>query len=192
MRVQLYRVDWSTPSGELTAVEPRDDEVLAHAPALAVAYNHPRNAPLMGHTTELTEADVVAHYRELAAQRGARNFLLFRDGALAGDADLRGIDGRGLAEFAFMIADPAAQGRGLGTRFAAMIHAFGFHTLDLRRIWASVLPANTASRRVFEKLGYRARPDLPEAHDFVEEGDLALALDRGDLAADPGIRIAPR
>jgi RimJ/RimL family protein N-acetyltransferase len=193
----LWRVDWSTPLGELSAIEPRASEVLAHAPALAVAYNDPRNAPLMGHTCAMSEAEVVEHYAELA-RRGARNFMLFRDGALAGDGDLRGLDARGLAEFAFMVSDPGAQGRGLGTRFALMIHAFGFATLDLVRVWASVLPVNTASRRVFEKLGYRERHDAPdEAADFVEDGDLGLAIDRGEFlaahaAAMADIRIALR
>src|SRR5690606_22540420 len=112
----------------------------------------PANAMLMGHTQPITPREVVDGYREAIAG-GMRAFLLVRDGALAGDADLRNLRGS-TAEFAFMIASPSAQGKGLGTRFATMIHAFGFLHLELARIYASVVPDNVASRRVFEKLGY--------------------------------------
>lgn len=52
---------------------------------MADAYNHPRNAPLLGHTEAMADANVVDHYAEMAAA-GARQFLLFVDDALAGDA----------------------------------------------------------------------------------------------------------
>ncbi len=134
--------------GDLRVIEPSADEVRAHAPALAAGYNDPRNAALLGHTAALTADDVVDHYAELAA-RGGVGFLLFCDGALAGDADLRGIAGDA-GEFAFLIAAPAQQGRGLGTRFATMIHAAAFATLGLARVYAAVLPHNAGSRRVFD------------------------------------------
>jgi RimJ/RimL family protein N-acetyltransferase len=170
------RIDWTTSSGQLLAIEPSPDEVLRHAGVLAAAYNDPRNAPLLGHTEPMTPADVVAHYANLAAE-GARNFLFLRDGALAGDGDLRNVRG-GAAEFAFLIAAVAAQGQGLGTRFAIMLHAFGFTELALDRIYASVVPANVASRRVFEKLGYH-RDDSPAARAFADEpGDVVMAVDR--------------
>ena len=44
-------------------IEPSTDEVARHAPALAVAYNDPRNAPLLGHTAALLRArEVLEHY----------------------------------------------------------------------------------------------------------------------------------
>ena len=162
------RIEW----GDLIAFEPTLDDVTRHLPALAVAYNHPLNAPLLGHTCELSPADIIEHYERLLGGDG-RPFLLTRDGALAGDADLRGI-ADGAAEFAFLIADPDAQGRGLGTRFALMIHAFAFETLGLARVYASVVPENVASRRVFEKLGYTV--DTSET--YGDEGDVILSLGR--------------
>ena len=41
-----------------------------------------------------------------------------------------------------------------------MLHAFGYDVLGLERIYISVIPANAASRRLFEKLGYQ-RDDSP-------------------------------
>jgi len=177
-----YALTWN----ELTALEPTPDELAAHAAALSRGYNDPRNAELMGHTAEISPAEVIESYAESIAS-GMRAFLLFEHGALAGDADLRGIretaaDRQAIrsrtAEFAFMIAAPTAQGKGLGTRFALMIHAFGFGQLELHRIYASVVPHNTASRRVFEKLGYVV-DDSAAAREYADEpADIVLALDR--------------
>jgi RimJ/RimL family protein N-acetyltransferase len=171
-----YRIEWSTPAGDLVALEPRGEEVTAHAGELAAAYNDPRNAPLLGHSEPIDADEVVEHYESMR-EDGARPFLLYRDGALAGDGDLRKL-GSGAAEFAFLVASPSAQGKGLGTRFALMIHAFAFRSLGLRRVYASIVPENIASRRVFEKLGY-ALDDSPEAAPYADEpGDLVMVIDR--------------
>ena len=170
------RIEWTTEVGELTAFEPSVAEVTAYAVELAVGYNEPTNASLMGHTEALEVEEIVEHYADMA-EAGARQFLLFRDGGIAGDADLRGIR-NGTAEFAFMIGARAVQGKGLGTRFALMINAFGFTQLGLHRIYASLVPHNTASRRVFEKLGYTV-DDSPEAREYADEpNDLTMAIDR--------------
>ena len=197
----LCQITWVTPAGRLVAIEPRPDEIAHHAGALAAAYNDPRNAPLLGHTEDVDEDDVIAHYAEVA-RAGGHNFLVFLErseagrgapdgsagaaggsaphgvnGALVADADLRKV-GRGAAEFAFMVASPAAQGKGLGTRVATMVHAFGFRRLGLERIYASIIPGNAASRRVFDKLGYQV-DDSPAARAYADEpGDLTMAIDR--------------
>jgi RimJ/RimL family protein N-acetyltransferase len=189
-----YHLEWSIPAGALVVLEPNLEEIEPLAARLAAAYNDPQNAPLLGHTAELSPADVLDHYRALA-EAGARPFLLFRGGALAGDGDLRGLAG-GAAEFAFLIADPAAQGQGLGTAFAIMIHALAFGPLALERIYASVIPANTASRRVFEKLGY-AVDGGEAARAYGDDGDVVLSIDRAAFARAHGgaaaeVRIRPR
>src|SRR3954468_24293271 len=184
-----------TPAGPLLAIEPRPDEVVRHAAALAAAYNDPRNAPLLGHTEDVDEDDVIAHYADVAGP-GGHNFLVLAADELAADADLRKVGG-GAAEFAFMVASPAAQGKGLGTRVALMIHAYGFHRLGLERIYASIIPGNTASRRVFEKLGYQVDAS-PAARAYADEpGDITMGLDRAAFErshaqAMAGIAIAVR
>jgi RimJ/RimL family protein N-acetyltransferase len=188
--VQQFAIEW----GDLLAVEPYLDEVLAHAPALVAAYNDPRNAPLLGHTALMIEPDVIEHYEQLYKQ-AAHPFLLFRNGALAGDGDIRGVAG-GIAEFAFLIASPDAQGQGLGTRFATMVHTFAFARLALARMYAAVVPNNVASRRVFEKLGYR-EDHSDTARSFADPNDVTLSIDREtfeqrNAAAVAEIRIAAR
>lgn len=187
----MFRIDWQTEG--LAALEPSLDEVRAHAAELAVGYNEPRNATLMGHTAALSADEVVDHYADMADE-GAHQFLLFANGALAGDADLRGIED-GACEFAFMIAAPAAQGKGLGTKFATMIYAFAFEQLGLHVVYASVVPENVASRRVFEKLGCTV-DESEAARGFADEpGDIVMSIDRNEFARrnPPGkFRILPR
>ena len=96
-----------------------------------------------------------------------------------------------------MIGGRASQGRGLGTRFALMLHAFGYDVLGLERIYISVIPANAASRRLFEKLGYQP-DDSPEARALIdEETDLTMSLarsafDRARVADQAAIRTFER
>jgi RimJ/RimL family protein N-acetyltransferase len=176
--VQLprHRIAWPTPSGLLLAVEPHREEVAQHARVLAAAYNDPHNASLLGHTEPITERDVIVHYESLRAA-GGHGFLVLRDGALVGDADLRGIAG-GDAEFAFLVAAVAEQGKGLGTRLATMVHAFAFARRGIERIYASIIPRNTASRRVFEKLGYAVDAG-PAARAYADDpGDVTMVIER--------------
>lgn len=185
-----YEVAWETPAGRLVLREPTPAEVASHAAQLAAAYNHPVSAALLGHEAPLTEADVVDHYAAIAAQ-GGHGLLLFREEstgcALAGDGDLRGCTAAGAAEIAILIADPDARGRGLGTRLALMAHALAFGPLGLARVYASVLPANLASRRVFDKLGCAA-VDREEVG-FGEVGDLVVGIDAATFAARWGALV---
>jgi RimJ/RimL family protein N-acetyltransferase len=171
-----FRIEWTTDVGELLAIEPKLAEVEAHAAELAAGYNEPENARLMGHVEPFSENEVLEHYESMLDE-GARLFLLYLDGKLVGDSDLRGMRD-GAAEFAFMIAARNQQGKGLGTQFALMVHAYAFATLGLDRVYASIAPNNRASRRVFEKLGYRL-DDSAEARGFADEaGDVTMVIDR--------------
>ena len=157
--------------------EPSPEDVERYADVLACAYNDPKNAALLGHVDEMTRDDVIEHYAALADD--GRPFLLFDGGALAGDGDLRGINPKvGAAELSFLIGSPAAQGKGLGTRFALLLTTFGFRVLGLSTIFASVVPQNVASLRVFEKLGFWL-DDSVLGRSFAEEpSDRVLAIDR--------------
>ena len=184
----LWAVEWKQGEETLTAIEPTTEELDRAAPELAAFYNDSHNRAMMAHESDAyTAADVIAYYQQLRAEEG-RPFLLFLDGALLGDADFRNLEGR-VGEFAIMIGGRATQGRGLGTRFGLMLHAFGYDVLGLERIYISVIPANTASRRLFEKLGYQI-DDSPEAREYIdEESDLTMSLASTTFA---GARAAER
>jgi RimJ/RimL family protein N-acetyltransferase len=53
------------------------------------------------------------------------------------------------------VLDPAVQGRGLGTEFAAALRDIALDGLGVRRLEASCFAENHASRRVMEKIGLR-------------------------------------
>ena len=183
-----YRIDWTSDAGQLSALEPTPEEVAQYAADLSRGYNDPRNANLMGHADTIDPDEVIELYADAAAE-GTRSFLLFHAGAFAGDGDLRGLR-NGTAEFAFMIGAPSAQGKGLGTRFATMIHAFGFQTVGLHHIYASIVPDNTASRRVFEKLGYSLDEGFVARGYADEPGDIVMSIDRTAFERVAGTALA--
>jgi RimJ/RimL family protein N-acetyltransferase len=161
--------------GHLRVFEPTLAEITAAAPALATFYNDSHNAAMMTNTRELTVDEVVATFESLRAA-GGRHFLLEQDGVLMGDADFRNVLGTE-AEFAILVGHRAAQSRGLGTRYAAMIHLAGMRVFGFERVYAVVIPANIASRRMLEKLGYEADTSAHAARFAEEEHDVVMSLD---------------
>jgi RimJ/RimL family protein N-acetyltransferase len=177
----LWAVEWRGEDQVLTAIEPTGAEIADASADLAAYYNDAHNRQMMAHQEEpFTAADVASYYRELRGE-GGRPFLLQRVEAdalsLLGDGDLRNIED-GTAEVAIMIGGRAVQGRGLGTRYATMLNVFAFAVLGLERLYVSVIPANTASRRLFGKLGYEI-DDSPDARDFIDdESDVTMSVSR--------------
>lgn len=171
-----WQAVWQTVPRTLRAFEPNDAELAAAAPTLAAFYNDSYNRTMMSNTIAFSAGDVVAHVSELQ-DRGERPFLLESDGALVGDADLRHM-ADGSAEFAILVGRRAEQGRGVGTRFAALLHAFAFGGLGLARIYVAIIPQNLPSQRLFARLGYEP-DDSPLARRFADEStDLTFSVGR--------------
>jgi RimJ/RimL family protein N-acetyltransferase len=174
-----YRIEWASEGEVLVALEPTTDELRAAAPLLAAGYNDPHNRVMIASEHDYVAEDVVDHFASMAAE-GARTFLLYRGADLAGDADFRHVQG-GRAEFAILVVARAIQGKGLGTRFARMLHALAFRVLGIQRCYVTILPQNAASLRLFEKMGYR-EDTSPEARaDVDDETDVSLSLAREDF-----------
>jgi len=177
----FWSIDWPCDDGTLRVTEPTPDEVDAAAARLAACYNEPYNRGMLGHEADLSVEEVVEHYARMRTA-GAHPFLLEREGRLAGDADLRHVAGPA-ADFAILVGERAAQGRGLGTRFALLVHVVAFQGLGLERVYSSVIPANRPSLRMLEKIGYLP-DDGPEARARAEEPtDVTLSIDRARFEA---------
>jgi len=169
-------VDWQTPGDRLRAFEPTREEIARFSPLLAAFYNDDYNRSMMANTVAMTTDEVVEHFEGLR-RKGGRPFLLERDGALLGDADLRHITAQ-TAEFAILIGQRPEQGKGIGTRFAILLHALAFRGLGLERIFVSIIPANLPSQRLFAKIGY-TRDDSPAARAFADDPtDLTMSMGR--------------
>ncbi|MBI5532921.1 MAG: GNAT family N-acetyltransferase [Deltaproteobacteria bacterium] len=172
-------VEWAAADGLLRAYEPTADELAACADQLSQDYNEPHNRAMMANEKLMSPQAVIEHWAGLAEQAD-RPFLLERDGVLMGDADLRHIEA-GRAEFAIMVGSRKAQGQGVGTRFAGMLHVLAFESLGLQRVYVSIIPPNTASRRLFEKLGYR-NDDSAQARSYAEDpSDICMSVSRAEF-----------
>jgi RimJ/RimL family protein N-acetyltransferase len=183
-----WLVEWRSADEVLTAIEPTAAEIAGASSELAGYYSDEHNRRMMANEEEAFTAEAVAvYYRELRAE-GGRPFLLQKGGALLGDGDLRNI-GDGTAEVAILIGARDAQGRGLGTRYAIMLHVFAFQVLGLERLYISVIPANTASLRLFEKLGYEV-DDSPAARDLIDdETDVTMSVSRSRFESTVGATL---
>jgi RimJ/RimL family protein N-acetyltransferase len=195
MPVTLFEVEDRDAHNPLRAFEPTADEVRAAASQLSSYYNDAHNRAMLTHAHELSGEEVIACYGE-SRERGDRLFLLEQEGVLVGDADFRNADATS-AEFAILIGARTLQGRGLGRKFTTMLHAWAFRALGLDRVYVTILPANQASVRLFERLGYR--PDSsPRARRLIdEEGDLTLSVERSFFelqhrALMDGVRLRTR
>jgi RimJ/RimL family protein N-acetyltransferase len=79
-----------------------------------------------------------------------------QDDACLGHAGLYRIDHRvRSAEFAIMIGERAAQGRGLGKKITQFALRYGFEDLNLHRIELSFLSSNDRARRLYEGVGFK-------------------------------------
>ncbi len=117
---------------------------------------------------------------------GGRSWLSV-DGAVVGDCDFRHIE-QGDAEFAILVGPRAAQGHGLGTRFATLALAVAFGPLALRRVYASIRPENAGSLRMFAKVGYRVDAS-PSARRFAEEADdVCMSIDAATFGSTHAAR----
>ena len=84
--------------------------------------------------------------------------MLYVDGQLVGDADLRHIE-TDRAEFAIMIGARDTQGQGLGTLLSVLIHAFAFETLKLSAVYLTIVPHNEPGGAVTKGLATFATTD---------------------------------
>jgi ribosomal-protein-alanine N-acetyltransferase len=108
-------------------------------------------------------ADVEAFRARCGAWERQRHFdtaygfgLFMRDGPFVGEVSLGSVQ-RGPFQGAYIgyWVDRDHAGVGLVPEGVALIMQYGFDDLGLHRLEASIVPRNTASRRVAEKLGLR-------------------------------------
>jgi RimJ/RimL family protein N-acetyltransferase len=80
-------------------------------------------------------------------------------GTLLGHIGLRLLPELGSETEVLYMLDSVAWGHGLATEGAAAARDYGFGTLRLQRLIGLVVPANTASMRVLERIGMRRDAD---------------------------------
>lgn len=118
-------------------------------------------------------ADTADALRPLADQGGPDpahgTFLITVDGELVGECGwLGGPDEHGDAEIGYGLAG-SARGRGLGTEAVALLAAWVEQQPGVRRVTADALVGNEPSRRVLERLGFRAEREVPPYVTYVRD-----------------------
>ncbi|MFF3332026.1 GNAT family N-acetyltransferase [Streptomyces sp. NPDC002888] len=95
-----------------------------------------------------------------------------RDGRLIGHAEIKRTDVVEGHEIVYALA-PEAWGSGLGREVAEAIVAYGFGTLGLTEVHATVAAANKASLALLDKIGFEHVRSLTE-----DDGSTTLVLTR--------------
>ncbi len=190
--VRGIELKWKTEVGVLRARHPTRVELAAAAPAVTDWFNAPpgQNAKNLGMTPNQTVEDTREYLlRKLDA--GIDRMLLYVDDKLVGYMFFGDWHGPGpivpttasepetmsswadvpptAAEFGAMIGKPSTQGKGLGTRFAVMVHKYAVEELGLVRFVAGAYPWASGSRRLLAKLGYKRVFDAPSIQRWTDE-----------------------
>jgi [ribosomal protein S5]-alanine N-acetyltransferase len=116
---------------------------------------------LPGHPDAVEDRDAFAircSARQRERQLGtAYGFGIFVDGAFAGEINLSSVQ-RGPFQSAYVgyWIDQRHAGHGYTPEAVVLMTRFAFDDLHLHRIQISIIPRNSASRRVVEKLGIRS------------------------------------
>ncbi len=100
-----------------------------------------------------------------------------RDGRLVGHAEIKRTDEVGGHEIIYALA-PETWGAGLGTEIAEAIVAYGFDTLGLAEVHATVAESNTASLVLLERIGFTRVRDVRE-----DDGSTTRVLTRRRVRA---------
>jgi RimJ/RimL family protein N-acetyltransferase len=120
------------------------------------------------------EADDRALFRRIFTKVYAENLFdvwaVRRDGRLVGHAEIKRTDEVDGYEIIYALA-PEAWGSGLGVELARAIIAYGFDTLGLSEVHATVAEQNKASLAVLAKLGFAHVRDITE-----DDGSTTLVL----------------
>jgi RimJ/RimL family protein N-acetyltransferase len=122
------------------------------------------------------EAEDRALFGRIFTKVYARNLFdvwaVRRDGLLVGHAEIKPTDTVRGHEIVYALA-PGVWGEGLGTELAGAIAAYGFGTLDLTEVHATVAAENGASLAVLHRIGFEHVRDVIE-----EDGSTTRVLTR--------------
>ncbi|MCB8901693.1 MULTISPECIES: GNAT family N-acetyltransferase [unclassified Streptomyces] len=137
---------------------PSDEE------AFMALFQDPRVSAWMGDGPVSEEDDRALFGRiftKVYAQELFAVWAVRRDGVLVGHAEIKPSEDVGGHEIVYALA-PAAWGSGLGTEVAEALVGYGFGTLGLAAVHATVAEPNTASLKLLGRIGFEHVRDITE------------------------------
>lgn len=114
---------------------------------------------------DLIQGKILADYENYGYGRWA--VIHKKSGAYLGFAGLKYLPEMELVDLGYRL-DQAYWGRGLATEASLASLQFGFHELKLESVIAMVMPANRASSRVAEKLGFERYDQMSEDGEDID------------------------
>ncbi|MFB6819883.1 GNAT family N-acetyltransferase [Streptomyces sp. NPDC056347] len=102
------------------------------------------------------------------------------DGRYVGHAEIKQSASVGGQEIVYALV-ATAWGRGFGTEIARALTRYGFDTLGLPEVHATVAAGNTASLTLLDRIGYRHVRDITE-----DDGSITWVLTCADGTGQPG------
>ncbi len=127
-------------------------------------FNDTRVSQWMGDGPEPEEANRALFWRVFTHVYDVNKFDVWavrENGVYVGHAEIKPTEESGGHELIYALAHHA-WGRGIGTELARAICDYGFATLGLDAVHATIAEQNTASITVMEKLGFAFVRDKPE------------------------------
>lgn len=127
-------------------------------------FNDTRVSQWMGDGPEPEEANRALFWRVFTHVYDVNKFDVWavrEHGVYVGHAEIKPTEESGGHELIYALAHHA-WGRGIGTELARAICDYGFATLGLDAVHATIAEQNTASIAVMEKLGFAFVRDKPE------------------------------
>lgn len=156
----------------LRLTAPPDLELMSaqagNAPALLdlIQRNHTHIRRYLPKVTEIDSLEKalehVAHCEERRLARELFEFHVFERDELCGIVRLNHFEWENRKAAIAYLLDEAHMGRGIITRAAGAVLAFGFHTLGLHRVELRRAPTNAGSMRIAERLGFTHEGELRE------------------------------
>jgi RimJ/RimL family protein N-acetyltransferase len=185
----LYGLRVRTPRLELRL--PDEDELVELFRLAEAGIHPPEEMPFaVAWTDDLNQESFLAHHRSLRDGWEPAAWTLelgtWEDGQLVGT---QGIHAKRFASEHVVGTGSwigrAHQGRGVGTEMRTAVVELAFRHLGAEAVTSAVFAANTASRRVSEKLGYTVTGRDTMSPRGVPQPHLQVRLDRADWAGAP-------
>lgn len=92
--------------------------------------------------------------QEKKKEQKLTSFAIDINGQVVGSVSLSDINQKHKAELGYWLSKKY-RNKGIMTQAVKLVSRYGFDKLKLKRIYASVYPKNTASKKVLEKNGYK-------------------------------------
>lgn len=133
--------------------------------------NDPEIARLVDHARPLTREEEIASYRQMVEDRDQVLLAveMLQEERHVGNAGFREIDWRARkAEVWLYLGDKGIWGRGMGQEAMRLLIRYGFHWLNLNRLWTCCPEYNDRALRLCQRCGFKPEGQLRE--DVFQDG----------------------